>query len=105
MSFIDWSDPEEMLGLLVEYVADERLAEREDSVRARFLDDLSSALTTLAAHAEDADVRVLASLLRDIYDSEEAEFGADPALIHLNDCIQELERIMAEGGATPSSMP
>ena len=104
MSFINWSDPEEMVGLLAEYVADERLAENEDSVRARFLDELTSALMALATHAEDTPTRDLVDRLRDIYDLQGPESGADPVLIHLNDCIEELERIMAQRDGTLSQM-
>jgi hypothetical protein len=95
MSLIDWSDPEEMLGLLAEFVADERLAERDDRRRAGFLDELSSALTALASEGEELSTRTMIDRLRDIYDGQPAEFSADPALVHLEDCIQELERIAA----------
>jgi hypothetical protein len=37
MSLIDWSDPDEMLGLLIEYVADETVASHDDLDRADFL--------------------------------------------------------------------
>jgi hypothetical protein len=96
MSLIDWSDPDEMLGLLAEYVADERLAEQEDAHRSRFLHELSSALTALVSLAETLAVAAMIDRLRDIYDSQPAEFGSDPALVHLEDCIQELERIAAQ---------
>ena len=36
MSLIDWSDPEEMLGLLVEYIRDELIEEQRDRRRAAF---------------------------------------------------------------------
>lgn len=93
MSLIDWSDPEEMLGLLAEYLADERLAERDDRRRARFVDDLSSALTVLASQGQELSTRATIERLRKIRDGQPAEFSADPTLVHLDDCIQELERI------------
>jgi hypothetical protein len=95
MSLIDWSDPEEMLGLLAEYVADERLAERDDRRRARFLDELSSALRALASQGEVLSTRAMIDRLRDIYEGQPTEFSADSVLAHLDDCIQELERIAA----------
>ena len=95
MSFIDWSDPEEMLGLLAEYVADEALAEREDRDRATFLDALSSQLTALASMADELPAKAAVERLRDIYESQPVEFAEDVALSHVDDCIQELERIVA----------
>lgn len=99
MSFIDWSDPEEMLGLLAEYVVDEQLAEREDRQRARFLKELAAALRDLASHAPDLSTRTTIDRLRGIFESQPSEFGTDPALVHLDDCIQELERIVSQAGA------
>jgi hypothetical protein len=93
MSFIDWSDPEEMLALLAEYVTDELLAEGEDRQRTRFLQQLSSALTSLASDAPELSVRETIDRLRSICESQPSEFGIDAALVHLGDCIQELERI------------
>jgi hypothetical protein len=93
MSFINWSDPEEMLGLLAEYVTDELLAEREDRHRTKFLQELSSALTSLASDASELSVRATIDRLRSICESQPSEFGIDAALVHIGDCIQELERI------------
>ena len=100
MSLIDWSDPEEMLGLLAEYVADERLAERDDRRRTKFLNALSSALTALASRGQELSTRAMIDRLREIYDGQPAEFSADRALVHLDDCIQELERIAVQEGGT-----
>jgi hypothetical protein len=97
MTFIDWSDPEEMLGLLAEYVADERAGEGEDRERAEFLDDLGAALMDLVPQAQEWSVLEVGERLRELRDSQAPEFRGDPALVHLEDCIQELERIAAEG--------
>jgi vacuolar-type H+-ATPase subunit B/Vma2 len=94
MSFINWSDPEEMLDLLAEYVADERLAER-DRQRTKFLDELSSELIAIGSLVGES-TREAIDRLRSIYDSQPPELGTDPALVHLGDCIQELQRIVAE---------
>ena len=92
MRLINWSDPEEMLGLLAEYVTD-AFAESEDRERRRFLSALTSALTDLASDAEELSTQATIERLRKIYDSQSREFGSDAALIHLHDCIEELERI------------
>jgi hypothetical protein len=95
MPFIDWSDPDEMLGLLAEYVADEAVAER-DPLRRTFLDELSMTLATLASSSEDRPARQTIDSLRDIHDSQPREFGADSVLVHVDECMQELERIVAQ---------
>ena len=102
MSFINWSDPEEMVGLLAEYVADERLAQQEDRERTKFLNELWSALTALASLARELSTRATIDRLRDIYDSQPPEFGTDPTLAHLDDCIQELERIVVQADTPPN---
>lgn len=95
MSFIDWSDPEEMLGLLFEYVIDE-YSESNDVARSGFLHALSAELDALASHASELSVREAIDQLRILRDSQPAELRDDPALIHMEDCIEELERISAE---------
>ena len=91
MSLIDWSDPEEMLGLLVEFVADEAVASQGDADRARFLTELSRALTGLA---EDAgSVHRIELELREIYDAQPREFARDPVMTHVEACMEELHRI------------
>jgi len=102
MSLIDWSDPEEMLGLLAEFVADERLAEQDDRRRARFLGALSAALSAMASRGEGLSAQAMIDRLRDIYDGQPSEFSADPALVHLEDCIQELERIAGQADVPPA---
>lgn len=51
MSIIDWSDPDEMLGLLAEYVQDECLEEHSDRERVVFLRELSRSVKSLASRA------------------------------------------------------
>ena len=93
MTFIDWSDAEEMVGLLVEYVADEESDERAHRDRAKFLRDLSSALRVIASQTPDVPVEQTIASLRTIRESQSREFAADAALVHLDDCIEELERL------------
>ena len=62
MSIIDWSDPEEMLGLLVDSVRDELMEERSDRERAKFLRSLSDALEALALQSPLPPGRILVRL-------------------------------------------
>jgi len=89
MSIIDWSDPEEMLGLLADYIRDEWQEEQRDRERAAFLRQLSSAIERLTFEEE----RDLLADLRAIHDAQPEEFARDPALVHVSHCIEELERI------------
>lgn len=86
MSLIDWSDPEEMLGLLMEYVDDE-IGANIDRERATFLRELRRALESVTAGDSAADA------LRQIDSDQPREFRDDDVLVHLRDCIEELERI------------
>lgn len=97
MSFIDWSDPEEMLGLLSEYVADERSASSEDPVREGFLADLAAALVELTDRLEGTFPEAVIDGLRAIHRTHADQYGADPVLVHVEACIEELERIRSEG--------
>lgn len=92
MSLIDWSDPDEMLGLLVDYVADEANASHADRARARFLGALSKELGELADQASE-NVRQVAEALREFRTSQPEEFLSDPVIAHLDACIEELYRI------------
>ena len=93
MSFIDWSDPEEMFGLLVEFVSDERNQETQDLARRAFLSQL---LVNLSAHLEQFGSLPHVErmrLLRDVQQSIDLEFTGDPVVEHLIACGNELERI------------
>jgi hypothetical protein len=87
MTFLDWSDSEEMIGLLIEYVADERNAPNVDPKRRKFLSDLLADL-----QAEQLDLK----RLQTIYESIDLEFKNDDVLVHVNDCIEELKRLNHE---------
>lgn len=89
MTSIDWSDPEEMLGLLIEYVADEAQATRSDPERRAFLRALSRELEELA------DSSRVSEALRELIDAQSEDFARDPVTAHLEDCLAELERIDA----------
>jgi hypothetical protein len=96
MTFIDWSDFEEMLGLLVEYVADERNDAQEDRERMRFLADLSRDLGHIARRAPELSADDAIAGLRNVLASQPGSFAGDPVLTHVEDCIQELERIRSQ---------
>lgn len=68
MSLIDWSDPEEMLGLLVEFVADEADASQCDVDRARFLTALSRELAGMVEH-DVGSVHRIELQLREVHDA------------------------------------
>ena len=92
MSLIDWSDPDEMLGLLVEYVADELIEAHGDQDRALFLNVLSRQLSSIAEQSIDS-ARSIARALREVHDAQAREFASDPVMTHLEACIEELDRI------------
>ena len=93
MSFINWSDTEEMVGLLTEYVADERREALSDRSRHAFLSQLFRELTQLNEQFATLSTDVTIEKLRGIQDSLDEEFLQDPVVVHLVACIEELERI------------
>jgi len=93
MTFISWSDPEEMLGLLCEYVADEKSDSQNDHVRVRFLTELSADLADLADRAPGMSADEAIERLRVMHASRADDFAGDPVLTHVEACIEELERI------------
>ena len=95
MSLIDWGDPEEMLGLLVEYVADEASTSHDDPHRNRFLRQLSQEVGAVAVY-DFASADQIGSSLRRIADSQPRDFANDPVMPHLEACIEELHRIESE---------
>lgn len=104
MSLIDWSDPEEMLGLLVEYVADEAATFPDDPDRDRFLNQLSRELGALAA-TNFATAGRIASSLEKIIDSQPRDFANDSVMAHLEACIEELHRIESVNHQAETSAP
>jgi hypothetical protein len=91
MPYLDLSDPEEIFGLLVDYVCEER--QGSGAARRRFLSSLLRQLLDLQDrfHVLSAAERVLA--VRSISDSVNAEDRDDPVVSHLDACGEELERI------------
>lgn len=91
MSLIDWSDPDEMLGLLVEYVADEAMGE-SDADRAAFLRELSRDLEDLASR-QFVTVDRITDAICAIRATQPAEFLNDAVIAHVDACVEELRRI------------
>lgn len=87
MTFIDWSDSEEMIGLLIEYVTDERNESHADPKRQKFLSDLLADLQTEELNLER---------LQKIYESIDSDFKSDDVVVHVHDCIEELKRLNHE---------
>lgn len=92
MTLIDWSDPEAMLGLLIEYVDEEAASTRNDPERSGFLQQLSQDLLAVAEEDLDAPDDIARSL-REIRDSQSREFAGDPVMVHVEACIEEITRI------------
>ena len=92
MTFIDWSDPEGMFDLLIEFVADERSNARDAKHRqhlSKLLNDLSTLQTTFTALSPSERI----SSLRTIRASLDEEFEDDPVVEHLDAYVDELDRI------------
>ena len=96
MSFIDWSDSEEMLGLLSEYLVDERNGSLEDDAREAFLARLLAELADLTDRLDAMSPEEVIDGLRAIHRAGAEEFAKDPVLVHVEACIEELERISRE---------
>ena len=93
MTYIDWSDAEDMFGLLIDYVHDAR-SDTEDSKRRGFLSGLIRDLEILQERFDDLPGVEAAARLRDIESSIDEEFKEDPVIDHLKACADELERVM-----------
>jgi hypothetical protein len=92
MTFIDWSNTEELLGLLIEYVRDAKSECRRDIERRQFLSKLLLQLTSLSDNLTTISLKEAANGLRKIYNSIHTEFQEDPVATHILDCIHEFER-------------
>lgn len=93
MSFIDWSDSEGMLALLIEFVVDERNECRGDVRRQQFLTDLLVSLTALEEQFATISGTEAIDELRTIHSSIDQEFKDDPVIVHVKAYIEELEHV------------
>jgi len=92
MAFVDFSDPEDMFELLVDYVTDE-LSEADDSGRRKFLSGLLDSLGEMQDQFAGMTPARRIDALRELHRSVDAEFEGDPVVQHLEDCAAELERL------------
>ena len=96
MTFINWSDSEEMVALLTEFIEDERRESQGDGARETFLFDLLQELSQLNEQVATISINGAIEKLRAIQQSLNQEFSEDPVIVHLEACIEELERIRNE---------
>jgi hypothetical protein len=96
MVFVDFSDAEDMLELLVEYMTDECSAAEEPG-RRRFLATLLESVTQLQEASATMSAPERLQSLRDLHSAVDPEFEADPVVQHLVDCAAELERLGERG--------
>ncbi len=99
MSFIDWSDSDGIFGLLVEFVADECRECVADSERRRFLAHLLRDLTTIEERFSSISAARTIRMLKGVRSGITREFSGDPVVIHVEACIEELERLLEGGSA------
>ena len=98
MTFINWSDSHEMLGLLTEFVCDERQDSSDDPVRAIFLADVLEELQELTAHVDEMTDDESIGKLRMIQSSVTEEF---------RERLQAMRssRSVVDGAAEPAPPP
>ena len=92
MPFIDWSDPEGMFDLLIEFVGDERSNARDGKHR-QLLSTLLKELVALQGSFRTLSPRERVDSLREIRASLDGELEKDPVVEHLDACVDELDRI------------
>ena len=93
MTWIDWSDSEGMFGLLIEYVADAKTECAGDPARRKFLGKLLNDLNEANQRYDAITAKQATEVLRNIYESIDPEFRSDEVVIHIADCIEQLEQI------------
>lgn len=96
MTFIDWSDMEEMLGLLAEFVRDAKSECERDPGRRKFLSKLLLDIGAFTGQLETLTRKQATNRLRGIYNAFDPEFSGDPVTVHVKDCIEEFERLESE---------
>lgn len=92
MAFVDFTDPEDMFDLLIDYLTDAR-SEAADPSRRRFLSALLGALGEMQDDFTGMNPARQSASLRALQRSLEPEFADDPVAQHLEDCAAELERL------------
>ena len=92
MTYIDLSDVEGMIGLYVDFVADERTECQNDPERLRFVDDLLAQLQPVEANLDQVHLPTTIQKLKRLHESADHEFASDPVMVHLNDLLDEIEK-------------
>jgi hypothetical protein len=101
MSFINWSDPEEMLSLLLEYVEGEWSESHADPRRRQWLSTLLEDLSELERRFSALAAGGRLAALHETSTAIDAEFASDPVAEHLAHCAEEIDRINREQAAAP----
>jgi hypothetical protein len=105
VSYIDWSDAEELFGLLVEFVEDELGESHDDPMRRRFLAKLDSDLMALQERITTMTPDESIAAFEEIQGSLEDDFEKDPVVEHLGAFVEELRRIRGEAAAQQAAPP
>ena len=105
MSYIDWSDAEDMFGLLVEFVEDELGEADDDPMRRRFLEKLDADLMTLEERITTMTPDETIAAFEEIQGSIEDDFEKDPVVEHLGAFVEELRRLQGEAAARQATPP
>jgi hypothetical protein len=99
MSQIDWSDPEALFDMLVEYTEDEKNASYRDPARSAKLEHLVGQLRAAQSAFLSADASAVISGLQAIVADIPLNFRDDPVVDHFFACLEELQRIQSESGS------
>ena len=83
--------------MLVDIVADERAQSRGDPERERFLAGLFTQLLAVEAEFSQTSASTTLRKLRQLRGDVESELATDSVVVHLEHCIEELERLRSEG--------
>ncbi|NNF08269.1 MAG: hypothetical protein HKN21_16020 [Candidatus Eisenbacteria bacterium] len=93
---IDWEDPQELFGMLMEFVADSRQETQSDAHRDEILGTLVEDLEASQWLFEDATPKEVAKRLRELEHRLEGLPPNDPVVEELTRCLEELDGL-AEG--------
>ncbi len=85
-----------MFALRVDVLAAERAEGDRDPERFQFLEDLLVRLQALETDFPSLKNTVAIERLKALREPVDSEFDNDPVVVHLADCIEELERVKKE---------
>ena len=81
-----------MIGLYVEFVADERAGCQDDPERLRFVEEHLAQLKSMETNLDQPHLSATVEMLKDLHESADNDFANDPVMVHLNDLIEEIEK-------------